>query len=201
MNYTAKKIERGTGRRFAVGDIHGCFFAFEELLNKEIKITKDDQLFLLGDLIDKGRNSALVLDLILDLKGKGFHIFPIKGNHEKQLLSAYDCGFEFFENYLLTYNSEDLLNGDLEKYLNLISSFEYCFELDHFVLSHCGINEQNLSPFTDLRGMFPKVNFHFDEELLLLKTQIHGHLVRTCDDIKKSVENKEKRFSVPLNIT
>ncbi len=195
--YVPKKIQRNDkGRRIAIGDIHGCYFTFEHLLKEVIQITKDDQIFLLGDLIGKGLNSSLVLDLVNDLKRKDYQVFPIKGNHEEKLLAAYKCGFDFFENYLNEYNSLDLLGGDLEEYLELIYKFEYCIELDNFVLSHSGINENRINPFTDLRGMFPNVEFKFEEEKLLSKIQVHGHLVRTKNEINESIETKEKRFSI-----
>ena len=195
-NYTPKNIPNSRGKRIAIGDIHGCFHAFEALLNKQLKINKDDQIFILGDLIDKGNNSALVLDLIIDLKANDYQIFPIKGNHEKKFLTAYSCGFEFFEAYLKAYNSLDLLEGELDQYLQLISGFEYYIELDNFVLSHIGINEDRINPFTDLRGMFPEIQFDFDAQRIMQKTQIHGHMVRTIEEIKSSIEKKEKRFSI-----
>jgi len=171
--YTPKKLMKNErGRRIAIGDIHGCFFTFESLLKDQLQITKEDQLFLLGDVIDKGLHSSLVLDLIIDLKRNDFQIFPIKGNHEKKL------------------------GGALNEYLELIYHFEYCIELDDFVLSHAGINKGSINPFTDLRGMFSRVNFKFEEEKLISKIQIHGHLVRTINEIENSVLNKERRFSI-----
>lgn len=151
---------------------------------------------MLGDLIDKGNESALVLDLVSDLKKEEYEIYPIKGNHEEKLLSAYYCGFDFFESYLAASNSTDLLEGDLEKYLEFISTFHYCIELNSFVLSHPGINEKRINPFTDLRGMFSNINFQFVEEEYLGKTQIHGHIVNTIDEIRRNVDNREKRFSI-----
>lgn len=133
---------------------------------------------------------------MFDLKKEGYEIYPIKGNHEEKLLSAYYCGFDFFESYLEEYNSTDLLDGNLEKYLEFISTFHYCVELDSFILSHVGVNEKRINPFTDLRGMFSNINFKFIEEEYLGKTQIHGHIVKTIDEISKSVNDREKRFSI-----
>jgi serine/threonine protein phosphatase 1 len=195
--YTPLKVENTkNGRRFAIGDIHGCYFVFKKLIDNQLNITKNDQIFILGDLIDKGHNSALVLDLILELKKNGFQMYPIKGNHEEKLMLSYNCGFDFFESYLTEYNSLDLLDGDLEIYLEFISNFDYCIELDNCILSHCGINEKRINPFTDLRGMFPNINFKFNEEEYLSKTQIHGHMVKTIQEIQNNVKNKEIRFSI-----
>lgn len=194
--YIPKKVTRNKyGRRIAIGDIHGCYFAFKKLLEK-LKLTKDDQIFLLGDLIDKGRDSSKVLDLVIELKENGYQVFPIKGNHEEKLLLAYNCGFDFFEKYLEEYNSQDLLCGKLEEYLELIYNFEYCIELDNFVLSHAGINEGRINPFTDLRGMFPTIEFQFNEADFLRKTQVHGHMVRSRTEIRKNIKEGAKRFSI-----
>ena len=52
--------------RFAISDIHGCAKTFEALL-EQIALTKDDTLFLLGDLIDRGPGSKEVVDKVLQL--------------------------------------------------------------------------------------------------------------------------------------
>jgi serine/threonine protein phosphatase 1 len=197
LDYKPLKIAKNPkGRRIAIGDVHGCYWTLKALLEKEIKITKDDQVFLLGDLIDKGENSKLVLDYLMDFKTLNYEIYPIKGNHEAMLLAAYNCGLDFFEVYMDTYNSADLLDGDISTYLEFIDGFAYCIELDAFILSHSGLNKDGITPFTDMRGMFPNVNFIFDEAVYLAKIQITGHLVRTTSDVEARVKNKEKRISI-----
>lgn len=181
--------------RYAIGDIHGCYEPLEKLLFDRLKITENDQLFLLGDLISKGSNSAKVLDLLMELRQANYQIFPLKGNHELRLLTAFDCGFDFFEDYLAKANCEDLLDGDMEAYLSFINDFEYVYELDNFVLSHVGFDEKANSLYTDMRGMFSRVDFQIDDNLFS-KTQIHGHIVQTIDEIKSSVQNQSKRFSI-----
>ena len=41
------------GRLIAIGDIHGCHAEFAELLER-VEPTADDQLVLLGDLVNPG---------------------------------------------------------------------------------------------------------------------------------------------------
>ena len=67
-------LENPYGRRFVIPDIHGCYKSFKSLLDK-IRLTKTDHLFLLGDYINRGPCSQLVLDLILDLLDSGYQIF------------------------------------------------------------------------------------------------------------------------------
>src|SRR5579862_1103114 len=47
-------------RTFVIGDIHGCLIPFETLLDK-IQLASRDQLILLGDLVDRGPDSAGVV--------------------------------------------------------------------------------------------------------------------------------------------
>jgi serine/threonine protein phosphatase 1 len=58
-------------------------------LEDKIKISKSDELYFLGDIIDRGKHSKQVLDF-LDRFGnpQGYQIKPIKGNHEEYFISA-----------------------------------------------------------------------------------------------------------------
>ena len=42
-----------SGKLFAIGDIHGCFDPFCELVEQKIRFSKGDRLVLLGDYIDR----------------------------------------------------------------------------------------------------------------------------------------------------
>ena len=200
--YHVKKLSKGSGRRIAVGDIHGHFCTFKALVEDKVKLTKNDQLFLLGDLIGRGDNGSLVLDYSIKLKAEGFQIYPIKGNHEEKLLMSYGCGFEFFESYLDAYNMLDLLDGDLNQYLSYISQFDYCIAFDDIFLSHSGINEDNQSPSTDIRGMFPNVDFsHIDWEILSQKRQVHGHTTISFSQLKNAIHNNHRKISIDVGCT
>ncbi|MFT6129303.1 MAG: serine/threonine protein phosphatase 1 [Neolewinella sp.] len=49
--------------RYTISDIHGCLKTFRALLD-ELKLDRNDELFLLGDYIDRGPDSQGVIDLI-----------------------------------------------------------------------------------------------------------------------------------------
>lgn len=71
------------GQDYVVGDIHGHFSALEKLLEK-IKFDKTkDRLFSVGDLVDRGPESALCLDYIMQP-----WFIPIAGNHEYIIIKA-----------------------------------------------------------------------------------------------------------------
>ena len=65
------------GRDFAVGDIHGCFTALLDALDRVGFDPAADRLFSVGDLVDRGPESATVLDW---LSRPWFH--AICGNHD-----------------------------------------------------------------------------------------------------------------------
>ena len=74
------------GRLIAVGDIHGCHKEFEELLTK-LALQKRDKLILLGDLINRGPDSAKVIALAREHAS-----MSLLGNHELRLLNYRKTG-------------------------------------------------------------------------------------------------------------
>ena len=188
-NYTIPKIPKpNNGRRFAIGDIHGCANTFIKLIER-LNLSSSDQVFLLGDLINKGENSKTVIDTIFKLQEAGFQIYPIKGNHEQSFLIAYGCGFEFFVNYLEKNNADEFLDSEIEIYLDFFDQLEYCYDLGDFSISHSEflINEKSL--YRGMRGLFSQVNFLIEDDYLKNKKQIVGHAVHTIDNIKSDIAN------------
>ena len=74
------------GRVIAVGDIHGCLAAFDAVLNA-IALDKSDSLILLGDFVDRGPNSAGVIDRLIELRER-CSVFAIMGNHDELMLDV-----------------------------------------------------------------------------------------------------------------
>lgn len=84
-----KHFPRNTvGRDIAVGDIHGSFSALKDALQRIAFNPHVDRLFSVGDLIDRGPESELVLDW---LRYHWFH--PVRGNHEEFLLRVNEPGY------------------------------------------------------------------------------------------------------------
>ncbi len=73
-------------RTIAIGDIHGCAVALEELLRR-IAPTPDDTIITLGDYVDRGPDSRRVIELLLDLRSRTT-LISLLGNHEIMMLSA-----------------------------------------------------------------------------------------------------------------
>lgn len=78
-------------RAYVIGDVHGCL----ELLDRLLAEIADDHavrgparglIVLLGDLIDRGTNSAGVLKRLREFDAPGFRVVGLAGNHEEVLL-------------------------------------------------------------------------------------------------------------------
>jgi serine/threonine protein phosphatase 1 len=74
------------GRLIAIGDIHGCHREFEDLLGK-LELTKPDRVVLLGDLVNRGPDSAKVIAL-----AREHTQLALLGNHELRLLNYRKTG-------------------------------------------------------------------------------------------------------------
>ncbi|MCX6159244.1 MAG: metallophosphoesterase [Ignavibacteriae bacterium] len=64
-----------------IGDIHGCFDELQDLYEKIFAFT--DEVYSVGDLIDRGPDSRQVIQFCIDN-----NIKPVKGNHEDLLIKA-----------------------------------------------------------------------------------------------------------------
>jgi len=73
-------------RLLAIGDIHGCLAAFNDLLNW-VRPTPEDVLIALGDFVDRGPDTAGVLERLLDLK-TSLALICLRGNHEEMMVAA-----------------------------------------------------------------------------------------------------------------
>jgi serine/threonine protein phosphatase 1 len=75
-------------KTFAIGDVHGNFSALQKLLERLPINLQTDELVFLGDLIDRGPNSKLVLDFVIELQNRFGKVYILKGNHEQLLLDS-----------------------------------------------------------------------------------------------------------------
>lgn len=80
-------------RVYAIGDVHGCADKFEGLLDRinedhAARPSKRLVIVLLGDLIDRGPDSAGVVRRAMRLAQSEHEVHLIAGNHEELLLGA-----------------------------------------------------------------------------------------------------------------
>ncbi|WP_223556822.1 metallophosphoesterase [Lysinibacillus sphaericus] len=172
-------------RILAISDIHGELDLFEELLLKAKYDTMQDQLFLLGDYIDRGPSSSGVLNLVGELQTKGARV--LLGNHEALMLKACRSGHPKSWNHwvklcgghatLASYgyrldDFKEAIENDtlpsfiqtlpkLEEHLQLIETFDIYIELEDVIFVHGGVVPGVAMTETDpMQFLWIRENFH-----------------------------------------
>ncbi|MGI9470857.1 MAG: metallophosphoesterase family protein [Rubripirellula sp.] len=130
-----------TPRTIAIGDIHGCFLALDTLLD-EIDPQPDDQIVVLGDFIDQGRETRETIDRLIELKEECRLVY-LMGNHEEILLNTLEdpdsleywirCGGA---STLNSYRFGGSLNDVPENHLEFIREAKQYYENDDFIFCH-----------------------------------------------------------------
>jgi len=168
-------------RTFIIGDIHGCCKTFQKLVLEEIRIGKKDQIYCLGDYIDRGPDSKGVIDFILDLKIQGFQIHTLRGNHEQLLLeSEMDSHAKAIwinnggDKALSSFKADSIRQLE-PKYLEFFRKTKYFISTADFFLVHAGLNFQAPDPLADKNSMLWIRNFSVNNSFLKGKILVHGH--------------------------
>lgn len=180
-------------RVFVIGDIHGCFKTLEHLLFKIIQVSKDDTLFFLGDYIDRGPSSKEVIDLLIDLKKKGYKLNCVLGNHEKLLLDSIDNDEKF--NIWLYNGASATLRSFLvsraselsDEYLSFFKNLQYYYIFDGFIIVHGGLNFEIENPLEDTASMIWMRNDFVIPSAIGYKKIIVGHTPSPIQKISQSL--------------
>lgn len=83
-----KKQNNSSGKHYAISDVHGMYGSYEAAM-KGLK--KDDELYIIGDVIDRGDDGIKILQDIIRRKNDSDvnpKIHFLLGNHEAQFLSV-----------------------------------------------------------------------------------------------------------------
>jgi serine/threonine protein phosphatase 1 len=171
-------------RKIAISDIHGCNATFEALL-QQINFSKADQLFLLGDYIDRGPSSKQVLDTIFRLKAEGYQLQCLRGNHEEMLLWALSGHSYNLASFLRNGGDITLASFGVkhprdvpEQYLDFLEHLPLWIEADEYIFVHAGLHfVLGSSPFEHQDQMLWIRNWYIDLDLEWLGERyiVHGH--------------------------
>ena len=180
-------------RRFVIPDIHGCCRTFRRLVSKVIRLERADELYLLGDLIDRGPDSKGVLDFILELRDQGFSVKGVQGNHEEMCLRAGE-GLQFMELWLVNGGLATLRSFAAEyadeiprSYRNLLRSLPYYIKLDDFIIVHASLNFNKSDPFADTEAMLWMRDCSVDSSRIGGRRLVSGHTAVTRDQLTASL--------------
>ena len=198
-------------RRIVIGDIHGCNKTLKALLEDEIKPSKDDMIFCVGDLIDRGPGSRDVIDYIVNLRREGYHIFPIRGNHEDMFLKTWEDKSYMrgwyangAEETLRSFHIPDYMIYNYEclrlipdNYISFLESLPYFYDLDDYFIVHAGLNFQAENILADTESMLWIRVMDYKADKIGNKTLVHGHTPIPLSIIKSYINRLDHKI---LNI-
>ncbi len=164
-----------------IGDIHGCIYTLEKLYKK---LEDKNNVYSVGDLVDRGKYSKEVVDFVIKNGIK-----TVKGNHEDMMLKAIDNSDKLLsfmnketEHYYSNGGKETQFSyigsrafNDIKKLgkeLKSLGHYEFAskmplkFEFKKVVISHAGIVDDG----NDMTIMWNR-----REPSFIGKLQIHGH--------------------------
>lgn len=119
---------------YVIGDVQGCYDPLMRLLDRINFNEHQDQLWLTGDLVNRGPKSLQVLKLI-----KNINAITVLGNHDIHLITAYDGCYRPHAKDTL----EDILkSSEAEELINWLRQQPLLYESNSVGLVHAGILPQ-----------------------------------------------------------
>ncbi|RZM75436.1 metallophosphoesterase family protein [Leptolyngbya iicbica] len=176
-------------RRIFIGDIHGHYVGLRHLLDK-VDPTATDQVYCVGDLIDRGPQSAKVVSFVREQE-----FICVLGNHEQLLLDAFaktQSATNMLQAWLYSGGQSTLASYDrdvdlLSEHMEWFRTLPLHLDLGDIWLVHAGldptlaIDEQTANEFCWIRDAFHSApNPYFQNKLI-----ITGHTITfTFPDIE-----------------
>ena len=179
--------------RYALTDIHGCLLTLRELLEKRLSLRPADELYFLGDYVNKGPDSRGVLDYLMALPAQGYRVVCLRGNHDQELLDAAegraDQTWLTDQERLLTLRSFGISHPQElpTQYLRWLRDLPHQFDIEGWTLVHAGYDFRQ--PAIDMRrGWHTMLNtkeFVFDASRLEGRRLVHGHVPTPYTEVQR----------------
>jgi len=118
---------------YAIGDLQGCFYSFQSLLNAVNFNKSEDKLWLVGDLVNRGKGSLEILQWCYEHRD---NIKIVLGNHDLHFLAV-----AFQSTSISTKDTFEpvLKNKNLSKFIDLFLSIPLAHRNDKYLMVHAGI--------------------------------------------------------------
>ncbi len=200
-------------RRWVIPDLHGCVKTLQGLVEEIIKPTRYDELYFLGDYIDRGPDSRGVVDYIRFLQKDEFNVTALKGNHEDLLVELYDAELKSKNPWYFTFGNKKreawfLMGGREtlrsfgvnhpreipEDYIEWMRALPYYRQMDKYILVHAGLNFRNEDPFEDKTAMLWLRDYEILPERIGHRKIVHGHVPVSMELIQLSLNTSIYKF-------
>lgn len=189
-------------KKWVIPDIHGYSSTLQTLIEDQIKPSRNDTIYFLGDYIDRGPDSKGVIDYIISLQDDDYSIKTLRGNHEDYLLRTFD-NETVHKNFLGITNRnqlkkewfkfggketmESFMVSDVhdvpQKYIDWMRKLDYYYILDSYILVHAGMNFGLNNPLEDTQSMLWIKDYKVDRAKTGNRKLVHGHVPVSLDFI------------------
>ena len=178
-----------------------------------IRPMRSDEIYFLGDYVDRGPDSKGVIDFIRSMQQDGYNVTALKGNHEDFMVELFDAekksvnawwhnfGNKKHKAWLEIGGKSTLSSFDVPHirdvpvdYIEWMRNLSHYIELDRFVLVHAGLNFKNQNPYEDLRSMLWLREYEIIPEKIGGRRIIHGHVPVNMELITMAVKNRFYKF-------
>ncbi len=200
-------------KKWVIPDIHGCARTLKFLIEQQIKPELGDELFFLGDYIDRGPDSKGVIDYVMGLEQAGHNLTLLMGNHEDYCIRAFDedkknKGFLGIRTKTKVQKEWEVYGGkeamesfdadsprDIpEKYIDWMRKLQYFALTDDYVIVHAGLNFKEDDPFDDKRSMLWIRDYQVDKNKIRGRKVIHGHVPVNLEFIDTCINTSSYKF-------
>jgi serine/threonine protein phosphatase 1 len=207
---TKHRVPQGL-RVYAIGDVHGCLGELNRMLDliaADCRTTAlKTRLIFLGDLVDRGPDSAGVLDRLLSGELPGDQHRFLTGNHEEAMLRVWEGdgevvpgwlrygGVQTLESYGLSRSEIFKLGLDLpqrmrevvpQRHIDFLKSFKDQLRLGDYWFVHAGVRPGfafDMQDANDLRWI--REEFLSDERDHGAMV-VHGHTITGEPDVRSN---------------
>ncbi|MDP2090524.1 MAG: metallophosphoesterase [Candidatus Gracilibacteria bacterium] len=173
-------------RTIFIGDVQGCYDELK-LLIKKLKLKKNDKVYFVGDLINRGPKSYKVLKYLYKNK---YRFTSIKGNHELNFLNWLK-GEKYSDNKQLKKLKNKIEEHKKNYLIKYIEGLPLFIEEEHFILIHGGLipnkkledhTEQEITNIREFNGK-PWYEYYKGN-----KPIIYGHRAESGLQIRKKTK-------------
>ncbi|WP_167852121.1 metallophosphoesterase [Hymenobacter elongatus] len=182
--------------RYATTDLHGCLQSFRHLVENVLRLRPRDELYLLGDYVNKGPDSRGLLDYLMQLPQRGYQVQCLRGNHDQELFDAAQgrahlaWSSQADRAMTLQIFGVQSVTDIPALYLQWLDALPYQLDIPGFTLVHAGYNFR-LPPEqmrADWHTMLNIKQFTFDASRMQGRRLLHGHVPTPTAEVLQQVK-------------
>lgn len=176
----------GKKRILVISDIHGELDKFLQLLQKADYDSDNDQLVLLGDYTDRGKQNIDTIATIMYLQSEGTIV--LKGNHDSLcqetiyeiLANKY---FGFIDDHINCGGENTVIElkhaqkDELFEIYQFLNKLPYYFEIDNYIFVHAGVDASSPLKLNDINTLLWSRNEFIYAPAYTDKIVVFGHTV------------------------